>query len=125
MSRNSIQKPRTNLQYIHIPTNWLFSSALKTSNENNDSKTNTNHKITTNYRPISLLSWIGNYWKKIVANKIRGQLKKRKLFNQWQLGYRNKRCAMEHILRLTDDALTGLQANRLGIAVFIDVEKNV
>ena len=30
---------------------------------------------------------------------------------------------MEHILRLTDDALTGLQANRLGVAVFIDVEK--
>ena len=30
---------------------------------------------------------------------------------------------MEHILRLTDDALTGLQANGLGVAVFIDVEK--
>ena len=30
---------------------------------------------------------------------------------------------MEHVLRLTDDALTGLQANRLGVAVFIDVEK--
>ena len=30
---------------------------------------------------------------------------------------------MEHILRLTDDALTGLQANRLGVAVFKDVEK--
>ena len=30
---------------------------------------------------------------------------------------------MEHILRLTDDALTGLQANRLGIAVFKDVKK--
>ena len=30
---------------------------------------------------------------------------------------------MEHILRLTDDALTGLQANILGVAVFIDVEK--
>ena len=29
---------------------------------------------------------------------------------------------MEHILRLTDDTLTGLQANRL-VAVFIDVEK--
>ena len=29
---------------------------------------------------------------------------------------------MEHILQLTDDALTGLQANRLGVTVFIDVE---
>ena len=30
---------------------------------------------------------------------------------------------MEHISRLTNDALTGLQANRLEVAVFIDVEK--
>ena len=28
-----------------------------------------------------------------------------------------------HILRLLDDALRGLQANRLGVAIFIDVEK--
>ena len=86
-------------------------------------KPNKNHKITTNYRPISLLSCIGIFFEKILANRIRGELEKRKFFNQWQLGYRNKRCAMEHILRLTDDALTGLQANRLGVAVFIDVEK--
>ena len=31
------QKPRTNFQYM--PTNWLFSGALETSNGNNDSKT--------------------------------------------------------------------------------------
>ena len=84
-------------------------------------KPNKNHEITT--RPISLLSCIGKLFEKILANRIRGELEKRKFFNQWQLGYRNKRCAMEHILRLTDDALTGLQANRLGVAVFIDVEK--
>ena len=37
MSRNSIRKPRTNLQYM--PTNWFFSRALKSSNGNYDSKT--------------------------------------------------------------------------------------
>ena len=93
-------------------------------------KPNKNHKITTNNRPISLLSCIRKLFEKILADRIRGVFEKRKLFNQWQLGYRNKRCAMEHILQhilqhilSTDDALTGLQANRLGVAVFIDVEK--
>ena len=70
------------------------------------------------------INWVlRKLFEKILANRIRGELEKRKFFNEWQLGYRNKRCAMEHILRLTDDALTGLQANRLGVAVFIDVEK--
>ena len=86
-------------------------------------KPNKNHKITTNYGPISLLSCIGKIFEKILANRIRGELEKRKFFNEWQLGYSNKICAMEHILRLTDDALKGLQANRLEVAIFIDVEK--
>ena len=90
-----------------MPTNWLFSRALETSNGNTK----------------SLQTIDGKLFEKILANRIRGELEKRKFFNQWQLGYRNKRCAMEHILRLTVDALTGLQANRLGVAVFIDVEK--
>ena len=80
-------------------------------------------KITTNYRPISLLSCIGKLFEKILANRITGELEENSFFNIWQLGYRNKRCAMEHILRLTDDTLIAHEANRVGAAVFIDVEK--
>ena len=80
-------------------------------------------RITTNYRPISLLSCIGTLFEKILANRIRSELEEKSFFNIWQLGYRNERCAMEHILRLTDDTFIAHEANRVGAAVFIDVEK--
>ena len=35
---------------------------------------------------------------------MRSKLEEENFFNKWQIGYRNKRCAMEHILRLADDA---------------------
>ena len=61
------------------------------------------NKIRTNYRPISLLRCIGKVFEKIIAHRMRSKLEE-SLFNKWQIGYRNKRCAMEHILRLADDA---------------------
>ena len=54
---------------------------------------------------------------------MRRELENNNFFNQWQIGYCNKRCAMEHILRLTDDAITALARGQVGAAVFIDVKK--
>ena len=61
-------------------------------------------KIVTNYRPISLLSCIGKLLEKILSNRIRSKQDEENFYNLWQIGYRNKRCAMEHVLRLVDDA---------------------
>ena len=54
---------------------------------------------------------------------MRRELDSNEFFNQWQIGYRNKTCAMEHILRLADDAITALTRKQVGAAIFIDVEK--
>ena len=80
-------------------------------------------KIVTNYRPISLLGCLGILFEKILANRIRSKLEEENFFNLWQIGYRNKRCAMEHVLRLVNDAQIAQTKNQVGAAVFIDVEK--
>ena len=54
---------------------------------------------------------------------MRSKLEEENFFNKWQIGYRNKRCAMEHILRLADDAHIAHSRHHKGAAIFIDVEK--
>ena len=54
---------------------------------------------------------------------MRSNLEEEKFFNKWQIGCRNKRCAMKHILRLADDAQIAHSLHHKGAAIFIDVEK--
>ena len=58
-----------------------------------------------------------------LETRMRREPENNKIFNQWQIGYHNKLCAMEHILRLADDAITALARGQVGAAVLIDVEK--
>ena len=51
------------------------------------------------------------------------KLKEENVFNKRQIGCRNKRCTMEHILRLADDAQIAHNRHHKGAAIFIDVEK--
>ena len=51
------------------------------------------------------------------------KLEDENIFNIWQIGYRNKRCAMEHILRLADDAQIANSRHHKGATIFIDVGK--
>ena len=54
---------------------------------------------------------------------MRSKLEEENVFIKWQIGYRNKRCAMDHILRLADDAQVAHIRHHKGTAFFIDVEK--
>ena len=72
-----------------------------------------------------MLSCVEKLFKKIIASRMRAKLEEDNFFNLWQIGYRNKRCAVEHVglLRLVDDAQIAHTTNYVGAAVFKDVEK--
>ena len=75
-----------------------------------------------NYRHISLLSCMGKLFEKTLAGRIRNFLGKEKF--QWQNGLRNKRIAMEHVVRLVEESQLGFAKKWIGGAIFIDVEKS-
>ena len=63
--------------------------------------------------------------KKIIAHGMRSKLEEENFFNKMQIGHRTKRCAMEYILRLADDAQIAHSRHHKGAAIFIDVEKKL
>ena len=76
-----------------------------------------------NYRHISLLSCMGKLFEKTLTGRIRNFLEKKKFFNKWQNGFRNKRIAMEHVFRLVEETQLGFTKKCKGGEIFIDVEK--
>ena len=104
------------LKIGYFPSKWKEAQGIMLPKPKKD------NKITTNYRPIRLLSCIGKLFEKIIAHRMRSKLEEENFFNKWQIGYRNKRCAMEHILRLADDAHIAHSRHHKGAAIFIDVE---
>ena len=64
-------------------------------------------------------------FEKTLAGIIRNFIEKKKFFNKWQSGFRNKRIAMEHVFTLVEKTHLGFIKKWKGGAIFIDVEKAV
>ena len=105
------------LKIGYFPTKWREAQGIMLPKPKKD------NKIPTNYTPISLLSCISTFFEKIIAHRMHSKLDEIFLFNLWQIGFSNTIYAMEHILRLADDAQIEHSRHHKGAAIFIDVEK--
>ena len=99
-----------------IPTDW------KTSNITPVFKAG-DPKLTTNYRPISLLSIPSKILERIVHNRLMTYLSRNNLLSSLQFGFRPKSSTQEAVLAATNDWHQHLDSNNEVACVFFDLSK--
>ena len=103
-----------------LPSNWLTALIKPLLKDGKDPKE------TKSYRPISLTSCLGKLLEKIIADRLTFILEDRGLLADSQAGFRQNRCTVDQVLKMTQDATD--QMHRKGtesstIVTFFDYEK--
>ena len=86
-------------------------------------KTGKDKKMSSSYRPISLLSNLGKLLEKIINTRLANYLEANNLISIHQSGFRKNRSTKDHILRLIQGIKANFNQNKLTGAVFFDVSK--
>ena len=76
-----------------------------------------------NYRPITVCSNISKILEKVVRDRVIEYLKRIKLLNNSQFGFRAKHSTNHAIINLTETTLDGLESNLKVGGIFLDIAK--
>lgn len=79
--------------------------------------------LTTNYRPISLISTISKVMEKIMNKRIINFLESNKLLSENQYGFRTNRSTDDAVLRLTTRITAHVDNNDKCVGIFLDLQK--
>ena len=78
---------------------------------------------TDSYRPINLLSVIMKLFERVIEKLLRKHLEDNGFFSKYQSGFRKSQSTNDHLLRLSQTMMEGINRGEHVIAAFIDVEK--
>ena len=78
---------------------------------------------TTSYRPISLLSAIMKLFERVVKKRLRKRLEDNGFFSKYQSGFRKSKSTNNHLFRLSQTIMEGVNRGERATAAFLDVEK--
>ena len=84
---------------------------------------NKSHKIISNFRPISVLSFISKILEKLMKTRAMNFIDTHDLFYDKQFGFRTGYSTTDAILELVDSCTTSLDNKLYTIAVFLDLSK--
>ena len=79
--------------------------------------------LTSNYRPISLLSNLNKIFEKIMFNRVNTFLEKNECLYQLQFGFRGKHSTNHALINIIDTISEALDKNKVACGIFVDFQK--
>ena len=76
-----------------------------------------------NYRPISLLSVFSKIFERLMYNRILNFINRHKLFNKFQLGFRNNHSTFMALIILMENLVKALDNGKCALGIFLDFQK--
>ena len=106
----------SSIQLGYIPTTWKIATLRMLL------KPDKLPSLTTNYRPISLISSIMKLFERVIEQKLRSHLGKSG-FLKHQSGFRRAKFTDNHLFRLSQSIMESFNRREHVVAAFLDVEK--
>lgn len=104
------------MRLSHVPAKWKHAIVCMIPKEGKDWKT------VKGYRPISLLNSLAKIMERLVARRVTGELRARRILPECQSAFLSKHSVEDHPFRLAELASTGLLNGEDTIVVCLDVE---
>ena len=105
------------IKFGYIPTKWKISKIIMIPKKYKPPDN------VSSYRPISLITCISKWLKKIVNMKLTSWLESKKFIPPCQCGFRKKMSTHDHFLRLYHSIINRFNNQEKNAAVFFDLEK--
>jgi len=75
------------------------------------------------YRPVSLMSCVGKWLERVVANRLRAKLEGESRLSEWQAGFREGRGVGDQLLRLSQEVDDGFQGKKRTVLALFDFSR--